>query len=179
MINDLLHRGLVVVFIGFNPSPTSSATGFPYAHRSNRFYRLLHSSGLTPILHPPSDNPHMLAWYGYGFTNIVARTTKRADEIRPEEWRAGRLILKDKLSLYKPIIACFVGKGVYQKYAERSKVDFGFQECTVLPDMMEFVAPGTSGLVRMDFDVQTSIYEELAKKVEELRKKGYRPPRQN
>ncbi|WP_238413622.1 hypothetical protein [Alicyclobacillus sp. TC] len=48
-----------------------------------------------------------------------------------------------------------------------------------MPDMMEFVAPGTSGLVRMDFDVQTSIYEELAKKVEELRKKGYRPPRQN
>lgn len=89
MITEKLIPGLRVLFIGFNPSLTSYERGFNYAGRNNRFYRILYETGLTERLFRPEESPELLQ-YGYGFTNIVARPTRRADEIRPEEYRKGR-----------------------------------------------------------------------------------------
>ena len=176
MVPDSISEGLLVLFVGFNPSPASTAAGHPYAHRSNRFYKILYSSALTPVLHLPSDSRHMRQLYGYGFTNIVARTTQRADELTKEDYDGGRQILIRKLHRYRPKIVCFVGKTVYHKYSLQRRSTFSFQDKSTIPGIYEFVGPATSGLVRMAFAEQVSIYKELSDFLNIIRATGYHPP---
>lgn len=99
---------------------------------------------------------------GYGFTNIVARPTRGVEDITKEEYAEGRQILRQKLEDYRPDIACFVGKGVYTQYSKRAKVQWGFQDDPVVKEIQEFVAPSSSGLVRMSMDEIVAIYSQLA-----------------
>lgn len=159
-IPDHLRKGLDVLFIGFNPSIRSGETGHHYANPNNRFWKILHESGLTPRLYRPEEDGDLLS-LGYGFTNIVARPTKEAAEITREEYAEGRAALKEKIRRYRPKAACFVGKGVYQQYSKRRNVHWGFQQETVVEGVRDFVAPSSSGLVRMKLDEIVSIYREL------------------
>lgn len=163
MITEKLTKGLRVIFIGFNPSLTSYERGFNYAGRNNRFYRILYEAGLTDRLFRPEESPELFA-YGYGFTNIVTRPTRRADEIRPEEYREGRQVLREKLQHYQPYIACYVGKGVYTQFSRRrgSDVPWGLQQNDCVEGVRDFVGPSSSGLVRMKLAEQVAIYRRLA-----------------
>ncbi|PYY27860.1 mismatch-specific DNA-glycosylase [Paenibacillus illinoisensis] len=161
MIPDHLDVGLSILFIGFNPSITSGETGHHYAYKGNRFWRILERSGLTPRLYHPEEDQDLLK-LGYGFTNIVARPTRGVEDITREEYTEGRQILRQKLEQYRPDIACFVGKGVYTQYSKRTKVEWGFQDDPVVPEIQEFVAPSSSGLVRMSMDEIVAIYSQLS-----------------
>ena len=166
MITEKLRTGLHIIFVGFNPSITSYERGFNYAGRNNRFYKVLFESGLTKRLYQPEESPNLLDDYGYGFTNIVMRPTKRADELTAKEYAEGRVVLREKLHQYRPQIACFVGKGVYAEFSKRRQgVSWGFQTDSIVPGVQDFVGPSTSGLVRMRLDEQVRIYEELAQAV--------------
>ncbi|MBJ9991305.1 MULTISPECIES: mismatch-specific DNA-glycosylase [unclassified Paenibacillus] len=164
-VPDHLDDGLSILFIGFNPSLQSGETGHHYANPRNNFYRILHRSGLTPRLYDASEDQDLLK-LGYGFTNIVARPTRGVDDIERQEYAEGREILRRKLRQYLPRIACFVGKGVYREYSRRSKVDWGFQPDPVIPEIHEFVAPSSSGLVRMPMEEIVGIYRQLAEFIE-------------
>ncbi|MEC1158003.1 G/U mismatch-specific DNA glycosylase [Cytobacillus horneckiae] len=159
-ILDYLKPNLDVIFIGFNPSVKSSETGYHYANPNNRFWKILFESGLTPRRFLPEENEKLLE-LGFGLTNIVSRPTKAADEITMEEYREGREELFKKLKHYQPKVACFVGKGVYQQFSEKKSVSWGFQDLSVLEHTKEFVAPSSSGLVRMKIDDIIEIYSEL------------------
>ncbi|MGR6542224.1 mismatch-specific DNA-glycosylase [Paenibacillus tundrae] len=161
MIPDHVEPGLSILFIGFNPSITSGETGHHYAYKGNRFWRILERSGLTPRLYQTEEDGELLK-LGYGFTNIVARPTKGIEDITREEYAEGREILKQKLEQYRPDIACFVGKGVYTQYSKRTKVEWGFQDDPIVPEIHEFVAPSSSGLVRMSMDEIVGIYTQLS-----------------
>ncbi|GIO64716.1 MULTISPECIES: mismatch-specific DNA-glycosylase [Paenibacillus] len=164
-VPDHLDDGLSILFIGFNPSLQSGETGHHYANPRNNFYRILHRSGLTPRLYDASEDQDLLK-LGYGFTNIVARPTRGVEDIERQEYAEGREILRRKLRQYLPRIACFVGKGVYTEYSRRSKVDWGFQPDPVIPEIHEFVAPSSSGLVRMPMEEIVGIYRQLAEFIE-------------
>jgi TDG/mug DNA glycosylase family protein len=177
-ITERLTHGMKVLFIGFNPSLTSAARGFNYAGRSNRFYRILFLSGLTDRQYRPEESPQLLDDYGYGFTNIVARPTKSAVEITREEYAAGGQVLAEKLTHYRPHFACYVGKGVYEQFSRRfpkrnrkgaGGTAWGFQAEDLIPGVRDFVAPSSSGLVRMRLEEQVAIYQQLAVAV-----RGYR-----
>jgi len=159
-IQDHLKKNLLVVFVGFNPSLVSGKTGHHYANKNNRFWKILYEAGLTKRKFKPEED-YKLMELGYGLTNIVERPTKSADEITKEEYAKGRETLKKKLLLYKPKIVCFVGKGVYKEYAQKTTICWGIQEHPVLPNVIEFVAPSSSGLVRMKMDEIISIYKNL------------------
>ncbi|WP_379132209.1 mismatch-specific DNA-glycosylase [Paenibacillus sp. sgz500958] len=159
-VPDHLDYGLQIVFIGFNPSPISGELGHHYANPRNNFWRILHRSGLTPRLYDASEDGELLK-LGYGFTNIVQRPTKGAEDITREEYSEGRGILRTKLEQYRPRIACFVGKGVYTEFSRHKKADWGFQQETVVDGVCEFVAPSSSGLVRMPIDEIVGIYRRL------------------
>lgn len=163
-IPDHLDYGLQVVFIGFNPSLRSGEEGHHYANPRNNFWRILHQSGLTPRLYTAAEDGDLLT-LGYGFTNIVARPTRGIDEITREEYAAGRLELRAKLEEFRPQIACFVGKGVYTEFSRRTKADWGFQDDAgpQVDGVLEFVAPSSSGLVRMPMPEIIEIYRRLAR----------------
>ena len=169
MITERLTESMCILFIGFNPSLTSYERGFNYAGRNNRFYRVLYLSTLTNRLYAPEESPNLLGDYGFGFTNIASRPTKRADELSAEEYREGRQVLRQKLEQYKPKIACYVGKGVYVQFSQKRRaVPWGLQEESSVADVLDFVGPSTSGLVRMKLQEQVDIYRQLAEYIRQL-----------
>ncbi|WP_090791357.1 mismatch-specific DNA-glycosylase [Paenibacillus sp. GP183] len=159
-ITDHLSKDLLILFIGYNPSIRSWETGHHYANPTNRFWKAIYLAGLTPRLYRPEEDSEVLR-LGYGFTNIVARPTIAADEISKEEYRAGRVELRHKIEQYRPKVACFVGKGVYEQYSGKRKIGWGQQLDPVTPGVVEFVCPSTSGLVRMKLDEMVGIFSGL------------------
>lgn len=159
-IPDHLVKGLKIVFVGFNPSIMSGETGHHYANPNNRFWKILHESGLTPRLYTTDEDQDLLK-LGYGLTNIVERPTKEALDITKQEYEEGRFQLRQKLQLYKPKVACYVGKGVYQEFSQIKKVPWGIQPSSVVEDVLDFVAPSSSGLVRMKMSEIIQIYKQL------------------
>lgn len=147
-IPDHLADSLRILFIGYNPSLRSGETGHHYANPNNRFWTVLRDAGLTPRKYKPEEDGELLR-LGYGFTNIVARPTRTAAEITKDEYKAGRLRLIALIDRYRPKVACFVGKGVYEAYSGKSGVEWGAQPEPVVTGVVEYVVPSTSGLVRM------------------------------
>lgn len=161
-IPDHLATRLKILFVGFNPSIRSSETGYHYANPNNRFWKILHEAGLTPRKFLPEENSRLLD-LGFGLTNIVARPTKEAAEISKEEYRIGAEKLKKKIIRFQPEAVCFVGKGVYQQYSGKRTAPWGEQPDPLVPGIAEFVAPSSSGLVRMKLDDIVEIYRGLHK----------------
>ncbi|GGH77337.1 TDG/mug DNA glycosylase family protein [Pullulanibacillus pueri] len=159
-IPDHIQSDLNILFVGFNPSLRSGETGHHFANPNNRFWNILYQSGLTPYKLKPEEDGKLLE-YGYGLTNIVQRPTKAAEEITKEEYDEGRCILQEKISRYLPKVVCFVGKGVYLQYAKRRQAHWGHQEDAMINGVVDFVAPSSSGLVRMKMPDIIAIYSEL------------------
>lgn len=164
-LSDHIKEGLKILFVGFNPSIRSSELGHHYASPNNRFWRILYESGLTSRKYV-ADEDALLLELGYGSTNIVSRPTKAADEITKEEFKVGREVLKKKIIHFKPVVVCFVGKGVYQQYSGLKVITWGKQAESVVPGTIDFVAPSSSGLVRLKLEEIVGIYKELAHIVE-------------
>ncbi|WP_144546923.1 mismatch-specific DNA-glycosylase [Bacillus sp. X1(2014)] len=159
-LRDLLKENLKVLFVGFNPSIRSSELGHHYASPNNRFWKILYESGLTPRKYEAMEDEKLLD-LGFGSTNIVERPTKAADEITKEEYTEGSEILKKKVVQFKPKVICFVGKGVYQQYSGLKVIQWGRQTKCLVPGVVDFVAPSSSGLVRMKMEEIIEIYKGL------------------
>lgn len=159
-LRDVIRPGLRVLFIGYNPSLRSADLGHHYAGRSNRFWELLFRSGLTPVKLIPAEDERLLE-LDFGLTNIVHRPTKEAAEITVQEYAMGREMLRQVLEHYRPLVACYVGKGVYQAFSGCRKVDWGLQPKSQVSGVVDFVAPSSSGLNRMKLDRQIAIYRQL------------------
>lgn len=142
---DILVPGLALVFCGSNPSIRAGQTGHYYAHPGNRFYPLLHASGLTPRrLRPEEDT--LLPTFGIGLTDLYDRPSRRADDVPDAVYRDGRDRLIAKLARYQPRWVCCNGARVYQHLTSaRGPVRFGPQTETIAGCRL-FVVPSTSGL---------------------------------
>jgi TDG/mug DNA glycosylase family protein len=161
-IEDVIAKQLKVLFCGFNPSLRSGETGHHFANSRNRFWNILFRAELTPRQLQPTEDRKMLQ-YGYGLTNIVARPTKEAKEISKEEYDKGRAQLHEKIADYQPKVVCFVGKGVYQQFQQMKDVDWGLQQAKIGQTKL-FVAPSSSGLVRIKLEDIIAIYRILSEK---------------
>jgi TDG/mug DNA glycosylase family protein len=158
---DLLKPGLTLVFCGYNPSLTSGQSGYHYAHPGNRFWRVLHASGITKRLYRPEEDEQLLG-LGIGFTNLVSRSTRRADELTREEIQAGTEELRENLERFEPRVVAYTGIGVYRWFRATSKVSWGLQEDSAVPGVTDVVVPSPSGLNRMRFEELVEQYRALA-----------------
>lgn len=124
---DYLKMNLDLVFVGINPSLMAAHRGRYYAGPGNHFYKLLHESGLTPrcLIY---EEDYKLLQYGIGLTNIVTRATKSSADLKRTEIKEGSKIIEEKLKLYKPKIAVFNGKCIYEVFANKmGNFNFGLQ----------------------------------------------------
>jgi TDG/mug DNA glycosylase family protein len=160
MADDLLRSGLELVFCGYNPSLTSGRSGHHYAHPGNRFWRVLHASGITNRLYEPQEDERLLG-LGIGFTNLCSRPTRRADELTRYEIRAGAEELCAKLEEFRPRVVAYTGIGVYKWFRATSKVDWGVQGTPAVPGVTDVVVPSPSGLNRMRFEELVDHYRTL------------------
>ncbi|KAG9243296.1 uracil-DNA glycosylase-like protein, partial [Calycina marina] len=113
-LRDILAPNLLCVFIGLNPGVTTATTGHAYAHPSNLFWKLLHSSHLTPRRCHPSEDGCLPRLFGLGNTNIVARPTRNGSELSKAEMDASVQTLEGKIRLWRPEAVCVVGKSVWE-----------------------------------------------------------------
>ncbi len=123
---DYLKEGLDIVFIGINPSMMAAYTGKYYDGPGNHFWKALYLSGIIPEPMTPADDYKMLD-LGIGFTNVVARTTRGIADLSKAEIAEGAKVLQEKLKQYKPKIAVFNGKAIYEVYSRQKKFMFGKQ----------------------------------------------------
>jgi TDG/mug DNA glycosylase family protein len=143
-IRDVIAPGLKVLFVGINPGLYSAATGHHFARPGNRFWPALHQAGFTERELHPSEQ-HELLKTGYGITNLVNRATASAQELKPEEFVAGRKRLAAKLRRFRPHTVAFLGVGAYCHA-------FGLRQAPVGPQAERFegaevwLLPNPSGL---------------------------------
>jgi len=143
-IPDVIAAGLRVLFAGINPGLYSAATGYHFARPGNRFWPALHRSGFTERVLRPDEQEQLLG-LGLGITNIVARATARADELRPEEFLAGARILNAKVVRFQPRWLAVVGVTAYRAAFGRRDATVGPQGETI-GDTRVWVLPNPSGL---------------------------------
>ena len=143
-IPDVIAAGLRVLFAGINPGLYSAATGYHFARPGNRFWPALHRSGFTERVLRPDEQERLLG-LGLGITNIVARATARADELRPEEFLAGARILNAKIARFQPRRLAVVGVTAYRAAFGRRDATVGPQRETI-GETRVWVLPNPSGL---------------------------------
>lgn len=87
--------------------------GHHFARPGNRFWRALHESGFTPRLLTPYDERELLD-LGLGITNLVNRTTARADEVGEGELRRGAATLRRKILRNRPRFLAVLGLSAFR-----------------------------------------------------------------
>jgi double-stranded uracil-DNA glycosylase len=143
-IPDVLGPDLDVVFVGINPGLWSGAVGHHFARPGNRFWKALRGSGFTDRLLSPFEDASLLEW-NLGLTNLVARTTSRADELSTDEIRRGARELEERFAPLRPRFVAILGIGAYRTGFGRRDAALGPQEQD-LGGSRVWVLPNPSGL---------------------------------
>ena len=87
-----------------------------YDGPGNHFWPALHLSGFLPRPMGPQDDSKLLD-LGIGFTNVVSRATRGLSDLSTQEIRDGSEVLKEKMQRFKPKVAVFNGKAIYQVWS--------------------------------------------------------------
>ncbi|MCC2640569.1 MAG: mug [Nitrospira sp.] len=111
-IPDYLVPELRILFVGINPGLRSAALGHHYAGPSNRFWKLLYEARLIPERLSYREDFRLPEW-GLGLTNLVARTTATMEDLTPQDYAAGRLVLMRKIRRYRPRVIALLGMTLY------------------------------------------------------------------
>lgn len=122
-----LAANLHVVFVGYNPGVELSRQQHHYAHFSNLFWKLFNQSKLLEAVVPNQDtflqqingkttaqHDFQLAPYGIGFTDLVLRCTRTAQELTASEklQNVPRLLREFRHLNCKVVV--FIGKGIWE-----------------------------------------------------------------
>ena len=118
------------------------------------------STGVTDrILHP--SETQALCDAGLGVTNLVARATARADELTPEEIRAGVQPLARMVHRHRPPYVAFLGVSTYRIAFDRPRAKIGRQD-DAFEGAVAWVLPNPSGLnAHYQQPALTTAYAEL------------------
>lgn len=143
-LRDVIASDLDVLFCGINPGLYSAAAGHHFARPGNRFWPTLHASGFTPRLFTGSDDRSLLD-LNLGLTNIVGRTTATADELSPDELRAGGRALRRKVLRYRPRFLAVVGFTAFRVAFDQPKATGGRQPDPIGSTVV-WLLPNPSGL---------------------------------
>ena len=133
-----------VLFCGINPGLYSAATGHHFARPGNRFWPALHGAGFTPRQLDPGQQD-LLAGYGLGITNLVARATAQASELTRAELRAGGERLAELAAERRPAYIAVAGVTAYRDAFSHKKAQVGPQTETIGPSRL-WIVPNPSGL---------------------------------
>ena len=159
-VPDSIAPDLHILFCGINPSLYSAAVGHHFARPGNRFWRSLYAAGFTERLLAPFEDRDLLQ-FGYGLTNIVDRSSARADELDAEELVIGQQQLAAKVQHYRPQCLAVLGIGAYRTAFNRPKAVMGRQDES-LDGAIVWVLPNPSGLnAHYQLEDLKRVYREL------------------
>ena len=138
---DTVAPGMNLLICGLNPSPASADGGVPFARPGNRFWPAMLEAGLASV---DRDPDHLLRHHKIGMTDIVKRTTRRADELSTNEYATGLERLSRLTEWLQPEAICFVGLAGWRAAVDK-RATSGWQQ-RELGGRPVYVMPSTSGL---------------------------------
>ena len=167
IVADVIAKNLKVLFCGINPGLYSGAVGHHFARPGNRFWKALFGANFTDRVFQPDEDRALLA-LGLGITNIVSRTTARADELSQEELQAGAKRLAATVKRYQPSMLAVLGIGAYATaFGQKPKI--GLQPESPVACKV-FVLPNPSGLqAQYQLPQLIEIFSELHRVVDSSR----------
>ncbi|KAM3869689.1 G/T mismatch-specific thymine DNA glycosylase-like [Diretmus argenteus] len=130
---DVITYNLDILIIGINPGLLSAFKGRHYPNPGNHFWKCLFLSGLTDEQLNFMHDQSLPERFGIGFTNMVERTTPGSKDLSSKEIREGGRQLLEKLQKYKPLVAAFNGKCIYEIFCKEifgvkaKNLEFGLQ----------------------------------------------------
>ncbi|KAI0855285.1 DNA glycosylase [Xylaria cubensis] len=163
---DVITPNLLILFIGLNPGVQTARSGHAYAHPSNLFWKLLYTSGITPVPCRPEEDRRLPARFSLGNTNIVARPSRNGAELSKAEMDAGVAILEEKCRRWRPEAVCLVGKGIWEsifrvwkgRNMTKGEFEYGWQK-----ERMGAVPPAAdSAAVKVKPDVRSWLTKKQA-----------------
>ncbi len=140
-IPDTVADHMAMLVCGLNPSPAAADAGIGFARPGNRFWPAALAAGIASS---DRDPDHALEVHGLGMTDLVKRTTRRADELTVDEYRDGLARLERLARRHRPDVICFVGLAGWRAARDR-RARPGVQPSTI-GGCTVYVMPSTSGL---------------------------------
>jgi len=157
---DLLTEGLDVVFCGINPALSAAGAGHHFSAGSNRFWRVIHRAGFTPVEIRP-ENDRTILQHRCGLTAVVARPTAQAAQLSAEEFTAAAVPFEGKIRHYAPRFVAFLGKAAYAALSHSREIAWGPQ-AALFGGAAVWVLPNPSGRNRaFRLDQLVSAYRHL------------------
>ena len=170
-VPDLLPapgQPLRLLFVGINPGLWTAATQTHFARPGNRFYPALLRAGILEHPVDPSagmteDDRELFRRRGIGITNVVPRATARADELTPDELRAGGQRLQALVAERRPDVVAVAGITAYRAAFDQRRAQVGEQPGRWGTSRV-FVVPNPSGLNAHDtVDSLAAAYADAAR----------------
>jgi TDG/mug DNA glycosylase family protein len=116
VLPDVLRASLRVVLCGSAVGTASAKAGAYYAHQQNKFWKILHETGLTPALLRPAQYCELLH-YDIGLTDLV-KTHSGMDHQIPLSKLAehSRTRLRASMMKFRPAFLAFTSKTAGQQF---------------------------------------------------------------
>ena len=144
MLGPIVAPGLLVLFVGINPSLRSAEVGHHFARPGNRFWATLHAAGYTARRLRPEED-HELPLHGVGVTNLASRPTRAAADLHDDELREGAIELDAAVVRHRPRLVAVVGLTAYRIAFARPRATMGLQP-EEIGGRPVWVLPNPSGL---------------------------------
>jgi TDG/mug DNA glycosylase family protein len=116
VLPDVLQASLCVVLCGTAVGTVSARAGAYYAHKQNKFWKILHDTGLTPALLSPHQYRELLQ-HGIGLTDFV-KTHSGMDHQIPltKLTEDSRARLRASMLKFRPAFLAFTSKTAGQRF---------------------------------------------------------------
>jgi TDG/mug DNA glycosylase family protein len=138
---DSVAPRMKLLICGLNPSPASADGAVAFARPGNRFWPAMLAADLAVV---DRDPVALLRDRKVGMTDIVKRTTRRADELAAQEFVDGLARIERLTMWLTPDALCFVGLAGWRAAVDK-RAKSGWQERRV-GGRPAYVMPSTSGL---------------------------------
>jgi TDG/mug DNA glycosylase family protein len=161
VLPDQLRPGLALVFCGTAAGRKSALEGAYYAHGQNRFWKTLHTVGLTPRVFAPQDYP-LLNDLDIGLTDIAKFSFGMDHQLPKDALNANAAAaLRQRIATFAPRHLAFTslnaGRAVMGKAATAG------QQPQLLGDTRVWILPSPSPLAASHWDIAP--WKALAKAV--------------
>ena len=172
ILPDVLIPNLKLVICGSAVSTQSSQAGSYYAGQGNKFWKILHETGLTDRLLLTSQYRELLH-YQIGLTDVAKKAAGVDAQIQQDDYDAAAFA--ERMEHFKPRIICFNGKKAAAVFRSRqhnrtvktNEIGYGvLPQPTLQYSPILFVAPSTSAAAQTYWDPE--FWHQLAEQVRRL-----------
>jgi double-stranded uracil-DNA glycosylase len=160
ILPDLLRPNLSVVFCGTAAGTVSAEAEAYYAHPHNKFWSIVHETGLTPVKLRPHEFGKLLD-FKIGLTDLV-KDVHGNDGVVRRATAADRAALRAKIETLKPSFLAFTSKNAGKQFLGGA-VSLGAQ--LPIGGTKVFVLPSTSLAARWQWAETFEHWHDFAREV--------------